>query len=560
MTNKGISKPVHTVKAVRNVLVPMRDGVRLAADIYRPEAEGKFPALLAMSPYGKELQGPPIIPLQPGHPSFCGGAEAGNTDYLVPRGYAHVIADVRGTCKSDGVWRGWTSKQEAEDGYDLIEWIASQPWCDGNIGMIGISYFATIQLVVAAEQPPHLKAIFAYDCPADFYRDTTYHGGVLNFFVYTTYMRPGAGKTVMTETLPPDEFQSRVQALRENPEIIMYPLIRSKAENPRGAPCFLDVLLNPTDGPFYWERSGYTKYDRIKVPAYVGSGWYAYGYMHLAGAFKNFMGITSPKKMLLTPAVFLERPWHQYHDVVIRWFDHWLKGVDTGIMAEPPIKLFVMGANEWRYEQEWPLARTEWTKYYLRSWGRLSTEPEGFHAEPDSYVQPPLSLTTKINSLTYMTSPLTEDVEVTGPIALYLHAAIDQDDTNFIVALRDVAPDGDEIELTRGWLKASHREVDEGKSYPWRPWHPHTHPQPVVPGEVCEYAIEIISTSNLFKTGHRIKLEIMSLDYSGSTPIKPGVYSRLFPPHMCSAKTVLHKIYRDSSHPSYLLLPIIPRG
>jgi putative CocE/NonD family hydrolase len=168
-------------------------------------------------------------------------------------------------------------------------------------------------------------------------------------------------------------------------------------------------------------------------------------------------------------------------------------------------------------------------------------------------------MTTTINSVKYLTPPLTEDVEVTGPIALYLYAAIDQEDTNWIVALRDVAPDGREIELTRGWLKASHRAVDETKSEPWRPWHPHLNPGPVVPGGIYEYPIEIISTSNVFKAGHRIKLEIMSLDYPGSTPLHPGLYPRLFPNHMCSSKTTLHKIYRDKEHQSYLLLPIIPK-
>lgn len=553
------SQPVYGIKKEKNVYVPMRDGVRLAVDIYRPDAKGKFPALLALSPYGKELQAPPIMPVPAGTPLMCGGAEAGDTEFLVSRGYVHVIGDVRGTCKSEGEWRGWVSKQEAEDGHDLIEWIAQQPWCDGNVGMLGISYFGGVQLPIAAEQPPHLKAIFPYDCPADVYRDLAYPGGILSTFLYTTYIRPGAGKIVTAETLSPEELRRRLDEVRSNPDVIMYPPIRSKAENPRGAPCFVDILLNSADGPFYWERSAYVKYDRIKIPAYTGSGWYAYGYCHLPGAFKNYMGLKSPKKMIITPAAFLDRPWYQYHDLILRWFDHWLKGIDTGIMDEPPIKIFVMGANEWRYENEWPLARTEWTKFYLRGWERLSPEPETFYTEPDCYVQQPLSMTTNISSVKYMTPSLTEDVEITGPIALYLHAAIDQEDTNWIVALRDVAPDGSEIELTRGWLKASHRAVDESKSEPWRPWHPHTNPEPVVPGEIYEYPIEIVSTSNVFKFGHRIKLEIMSLDYPGSTPLRPGLYPRIFPNHMCSSKTTLHKIYRDREHQSYLLLPIIPK-
>ena len=241
---------------------------------------------------------------------------------------------------------------------------------------------------------------------------------------------------------------------------------------------------------------------------------------------------------------------------MIRWYDHWFKGIDTGMMEEHPIKLWIKGDNTWRHENEWPLKRTKWTKFYLRSWERLSEEPETFYHEPDVFVQMPPTMTDKIQSLKYLTAPFSQDVEVTGPMALYLYAEIDQRDTNWIITIKDVNPSNFETELTRGWLKASHRAVDESKSKPWQPYHPHLKPEPVTPGKIYEYPIEIRPTSNVFKKGHRIMLEIASMDLPSyhRTQVTEGP-----PYHVCSSKTTQHKIYRDEGHLSYMLLPIIPR-
>lgn len=560
MTIQKGSKPIYGIKKEENVYVPMRDGVHLAVDIYHPDAEGKFPALIALSPYGKELQAPPIRPLPTEAPFMCGGAEAGDTEYLVSRGYVHVIGDLRGTCKSEGEWEGIGSVKEREDGYDLIEWVAQQPWCDGNVGMIGISYFAMVQLVIAAEQPPHLKTVVPWCGLSDYYRDIAYPGGMLSHFLWLTYIRPGAGVVTMEKTLPPEQFRRRYEEARSDPDIKMYPHIQAKLENPRGAPCLVDLLLNPTDGPFYWDRSAYTKYDKIEIPVYAGAGWDSYSYFELPAAFTNYVGLKTPKKLIIWESKFLERPWHEYHDELIRWYDYWLKGIDTGIMDEPPVKIFVMGANQWRHENEWPLSRTQWTKYYLRPWERLSLEPETHHVEPDGFFQQPLTLTRKVASVKYSTLPFSEPMEVTGPIALHMYASIDQEDTNWIVAVKDVRPGGKETELTRGWLKASYRSVDESKSKPGKPWHPHTNMEPVVPGEIYEYRVEINPTSNVFKPGHRLVLEITSMDYPGVPPGRRGIHTRILPSHVCSSKSTLHKIYRDKDHQSYLLLPVIPKA
>ena len=208
----------------------------------------------------------------------------------------------------------------------------------------------------------------------------------------------------------------------------------------------------------------------------------------------------------------MERPFHSFHDEILRWYDHWLKGIDTGIMKEPPVKVWVMGANQWRYGEDWPLPETQWTRYYLHSWERLRTDPfisgsREAYADPDAFAQMPPTQTRDIQKLRYMTDPLPEDTLVVGPVSLTLHAAIDQDDTNWIVILKDVGPDvsvrtareGEpalpgnlpERELTRGWLKASMRELDQKRSTPWKPFHKLTRSsrKPVVPGEINEYQI-----------------------------------------------------------------------
>jgi putative CocE/NonD family hydrolase len=240
-----------------------------------------------------------------------------------------------------------------------------------------------------------------------------------------------------------------------------------------------------------------------------------------------------------------------------------------------------MGANEWRTGSDWPLPEIRWTKLYLRSWERLSESPlepasSDIFQQPDSFVQMPPTQTNRIAKLRYMTDPLPRDTLVAGPIALTLYAAIDQEDTNWIIILKDVGLDlsvrtaregerelhGDlpERELTRGWLRASYRALDETRSKPWKPWHTLTRAAraPAPPGEIVEYRIEILATANLFRAGHRIVLEISSADMptgvSGMTNVE------YIPYHLASSRTTLHKIYRDLDHPSHLLLPVIPGG
>ena len=570
-------EPVYNMEQERDVMVAMNDGVHLCVDIYRPEATGKFPAILAISPHNKDLQSPDICELigpQPAwSPLWLGAQEAGNSRFLVSRGYVHVVGNPRGVGKSEDGGSG------QKDLYDLIEWIARQPWCDGNVGMVGISAFARSQWQAAMQQPPHLKAIFPYDAHTAYtYRDY-YPGGVLHV-LFLLLGPSGVDHEVKSRPglLAPEREQLWQEAMN-NPDYKMYgPIYNLLTQKGQSLPRLFNELINPYDTQEAIKGSD-ESLEKIKVPAYTGSGWYAYTYkLHLQGCQKWYAGIRVPKKMVFTGPAHLERPFHSIHNEILRWYDYWLKGIDTGIMDEPPVKVWVMGANRWLMADNWPLPQTKWKKYFLHSWERLRDKPfvpSGREAaeEPDAFVQMPISQTRQVQRLRYMTEPLVEDTFVIGPSALYLHAALDQPDTNWIVIIKDVGPDvsvrtareGEteiptnlpERELTRGWLKASHRAIDDNRSKPWAPWHYFTREaaQKVVPGEINEYAIEILSTANMFKKGHRICLEITSTDVPTGTAGLTNV--EYIPYHICSNKTTLHKIYHGEKYPSYLLLPII---
>lgn len=569
------------MKRDRDVAVPMRDGVKLSVDIYRPEAEGRFPALLAFAVYNKDFQGPDMAERLPPQPAWstlwAGPLEAGDTHFFVSRGYIHVIGGPRGIGKSEGGGsREW-------DCYDLIEWIARQPWCDGNVGMVGISGFGAEQFAVARQQPPSLKAIFPFD-PRGAYGHMggfrqEYPGGVVHTFRYLlghfSAMHQNRGQP---GALPPEK-DRWWQAAMENADYRMYPhIFNVVAQKGQHMPPYFDVLINPYDTEESVKASE-ESFQRIKIPAHTGSGWYAYTYKtHLNGAETYYDRIAAPKKLTFLGPAHLERPFHTMHGEILRWYDHWLKGIDTGVMSEPPVRYWVMGENRWRTDETWPPKNVQWTKFYLNSWERLTTEPfvpasaDRFQ-KPDAFVQMPPTQTTTLQRLRYMTDPLPEDVLIAGPSVLKLYASIDQPDTNWIAVLKDVGPDvsvmtvreGEravpadlkERELTRGWLKASHRAVDPKRSEPGRPWHPLTREaqQKIGPGEVLDYEIEILATANLFRKGHRICVDVMSADMP--TGVAGATNAEYIPYHICSAETVVHKIYHDPDRPSHLLLPVV---
>jgi putative CocE/NonD family hydrolase len=486
----------------RDIMIPTRDNVQLCGDVYRPPSEGSWPALLAYAPHNKDLQTPtitegaPAMGAQPAWSSWWMGAqEAGDTRFFVGRGYVHVIVNPRGFGKSDDGPKDsdWLGKET--DLYDVIEWIAAQPWCDGNVGMIGISAYGGSQYMAARMKPPSLKAIFPFD-PCSVYGEPVtgfrgaYPGAVLHPFFY---LLDQLGVPHFERSRPPLELdaltEARWQEAMENRDyrmyLTMYNLLTQRGQH---SPYMFQMLLNPFDTEESVVASE-AQFDQVDIPMYTGSGWYSYTYKaHLQGCQDLFTKIKSPKKLLLTGPAHLERPWHSFHSEVLRWYDYWLKGIDTGVMDEPAVKYWLMGANEWRTGNDWPLPETKWTKFYLNSWERLRLEPPApmsrdYAEEPDAFVQMPPTQTREVARLRYMTDPLPRDVQIAGPSALYLSASIDQNDTNWIIALKDVGPDvsvrtareGEtevrtdlpERELVRGWLKASHRALDEERSVPW---------------------------------------------------------------------------------------------
>jgi predicted acyl esterase len=364
-------------------------------------------------------------------------------------------------------------------------------------------------------------------------------------------------------TLPPEKEALWREAMN-NPDYKMYPHIYNVlTQKGQHMPPYFELLIDPYDKEAVVQEAE-KGLEKIKVPTYTGSGWYAYTYKtHLNGAQNYFEKISAPKKLMFAGPAHLERPFHTLHSEILRWHDYWLKNIDTGIMNEPPVRYWVMGANEWRSGKDWPLPETQWTKLYLNSWERLQTAP--FTPSSANTVQ----------RLRYMTDPLPADVLVAGPAALHFFAEIDQDDTNWIVVIKDVGPDVSvrtvreserelprdlsEREITRGWLKASHRAIDPARSKPWRPWHPLTREaqKKAVPGEVTEYAVDILATANLFRRGHRICLDITSADMP--TGVGGATNAEYVPNHVVSSRTTLHKIYHDARRPSHLLLPIIPQ-
>ena len=457
-----------------DVYVSMRDGVKICVDIYRPDTKEKLPALLAFAIYNKDFQGPDVaqeLPPQPAWtPLWTGPLEAGDTHFLVSRGYVHVIGSPRGVGKSEG------GGSRLHDSYDLIEWIAAQPWCDGKVGMVGISGFGAEQFHVAKQQPPSLKAIFPFDPRGAYgtlgsFREE-YPGGVLHLFRYLVGHFSAMHQNRGAPGALPEPREGHWRDAMANRDYRMYPnILNLIAQKGQHMPPIFDLFVDP------YEKEGATEQaegelKKIKVPFYTGSGWYGYTYKtHLNGAQNYFAAVDAPKKLMFTGPAHLERPFHSFHREMLKWFDHWLRGIDTGIMEEPPVKYWVMGENRWRMADNWPLPETRWTKLYLNNWERLTVEPftpasvDKF-IPPDAFVQMPPTQTKTIQKLRYLTDPLPDDVLVAGPISLKLFASIDQEDTNWFVALKDIGPDVSVMSVREGErerpVDTPEREVTRG--------------------------------------------------------------------------------------------------
>jgi predicted acyl esterase len=551
-----LSKRQYSILTDRNVSIPVSDGVVIDSDVFRPKSDEKFPALLSIAPYSKELQTARVWPRGMSTSMVRGAGdgilEVGPTDFFVRRGYVHIVASCRGTGKSGGAYR-FMDRREIRDIYDIVEWAAKQPWCNGNVGMLGTSYYAIVQQYAAVLNPPHLKAICPFYAATDQYRDGWYHGGIIsstftNVFFSTGALNLHTAASVSREEMGEEEFRKAISRTLADKDKGSDPGFVASLLNPDLPENMgkVDVLLHPLYSE-YWEERNLTEYGRIKIPAYLGCSWDMYT-LHLPGTFRSWANLNVPKKLVIGPPIYLDRPVYQYQWETLRWYDHWLKDIDTGIMEEPAVKIFVTGLNDWKMVDDWPVPGTRWIPFNLHKGGILCEIEPWPDALSSTYWDAP----DRREYVEFCSPTLVENTEVVGPVALNLFASSRGNDIHFFISLWDIDPQGNRVLLTRGYLKGSHREIDQERSKPWQPFHTHKNPQPLIPGEIYQFQIEIMPMGHLFKVGHRICLKI-----SGSIhePPKTGIES-LHEGHLSSQLSNKVTIYHDAEHPSYLLLPI----
>ena len=529
-TPKGAaSAPQYAVTIQHDVRIPLRDGSYLMADVYRPvtASREKFPVLMSLSAYLKDLQ---YLP----HEAPFTHQERPEPGWWVPRGYILVFVDSRGTGKSPGKTDIW-SAQEALDYYDAIEWAGVQAWSSGKVGLSGVSYYAITQWNVASLNPPHLTAILPWEGWADLYRDSVFHGGLFNQGFYGTWWLDVMGKQLL-------ESAGGSGAAGANEDLV------------------LNYMQHQLDSRWWDEGKARAQMDKITVPFYSAGNWGGWNH-HLRGNLEAFSRAGSKHKKL---QVHIGGHTDYFYDEEgrneqLRWYDYWLKGIDTGIMNEPPVKLCVRTSTRactWRFENEWPLKRTQYTRFYLTS-DKANAVGNAIHdvklassgpqtAGQLDYDAGPASsgrAEHELPTVSFSTEPLTLDTEITGPINLVMWVSSDTDDMDIFAFLRKSMPDGSVQTATRGILKVSHRKLDAKLSTPQRPYHSHDEEQKLHPGEVVKVEVEIWPTSMIFQKGSRIRLDVQPHDGQ----------------HYFSAYHLKNNtVYTGGEHASYVLLPIVP--
>lgn len=543
----------HGMRIDDDVYVTMRDGTRIAVRVYRPDAEGAFPTLFAASPYQYITDDLP-------HSRLFLWREVGPVEWYVENGYAYVHADVRGTGKSEGTFR-LCDVEEQRDYYELIEWAARQPWSSGKVGGIGQSYYAWSQWFMGIVNPPSLACIAPYDGAVDMYRGVTYHGGIYcEFMTYWANM------------------------VRANN-------LHRAANRPTGKAMTHDLawdfIAHQTYDDWWRERSAWERLSAIKVPTYSIGHWGKMG-LHLRGNILGYEDVKAPKKLTVTGAkdvfeahdLFDQIDYHKTE--LLPFYDYHLKGAKNGFMSGKPVKLWVRGADRWREDDAWPPKGTRYTPFYLRrrhsgsvrslNDGSLSAEPPARNEGMTAYDYPDPQWKFGVvgvdrfgpdpvgRVLTFTTDAMQRDMEVTGPIVLELYAASDQPDTDFFVRIADQMPQDDaarrdgrqpaSVVVTKGWLRASHRAKDEKRSKPYRPIYTHADPQPLQPGKVYKFEIEVLPCSYLFRKGHRLRLEIVN----GDSLMTDGLFSHQYMPY----KVGRDEIHHSTACPSRLILPLAP--
>ena len=576
-----------SLKVETNVAATMRDGTTLYADVYRPDGPGPFPTILQRTPYDKTaaLASQMLDPMK--------AAKAG---------FALIIQDTRGRFTSGGEFNCFID--DINDGYDTVEWAAAQPWSSGRVGMIGASYVGATQWLCAITRPPHLVAIAPNVTASNYHDGWTYQGGAfeLGFNASWTLLQLTLAnfKTHSgVRSIPQARQAELVKSVDGMTDAFLHLPLKDMPQLSGGlADYYFDWLAHPSFDDYWKKLCIEDQHSNVSTPALNIGGWYD---IFLGGTIRNYLGMRknaateearNGQKLIIGPWQHSSRGTsmagsHYFgvaadsmalglDEIHLRWFNQWLKGEDTGMLDEPPVRIFVMGDDVWRDENEWPLARAQTTNYYLHSGGNANTlhgdgslSPEAPSDEaPDVFLYNPANpvptrggqlccnpyfassgafdqneIEARSDVLVYSTPVLERDVEVTGPITVTLWAATSATDTDFTAKLVDVCEDGCARNLTDGIIRARYRESM-------------SEPSLVEPGRAYRYTIDLWATSNVFKAGHKIRLEVSSSNFprfdrntntggviAADTELKPAV------------QTILH----DAAHPSHVSLPIVPR-
>ena len=550
-THWQTSKREHNVVIERNIEIPVGDGITLKADLYRPDKPGKYPVLFTPSPYSKEVQGASMMPN--GFTYARGWIESGDYNFYVRRGYAMVIATLRGARGSGGYFGNIEpDPRTVQDVYDAIEWLAKQPWSDGNVGMNGVSYFSMIAKRAAALKPPHLKAMFSPYGLSDGYRDLLYRGGILAGEFTEYWMRRQAPffriENALKKKWGEERYNAALKAALADPEITLNPLLAAALRDPDtgGNPLLVEILLNPLCNEYWKERRANFEAG-CEVPAYLGADWGMFG-LHLPGDVRAYEQWKGPKRLTIGPPIYLDRPVYQYDYESLRWFDYWLKGVKNGIMDEKPVQLFIEGTGEWKEADDWPVPGTRWTPFFLHQNGLLSEHELWPNEGASTYEDSPFSH----GEVKFWSPPMVEATELCGPVALNLYGSSTDSEVLWFVSLLHQDAAGNERLLTRGWLRGSQRRIDEKLSKPWQPYHPHDKREPLKPNEVYEFAIEVRPIGIQLKPGERIGLRIKSADNEEPKSIIEHIGQGCISRPLASHVTVHH----NAERPSHLLLPV----
>jgi putative CocE/NonD family hydrolase len=582
-------------------MIAMRDGTRLATDIYTPDSGGPYPLILERTPYNKEN-----ATMMWSH----------THTHLLEHGYAVAIQDTRGRFASEGTWYpllddGWGQNR---DGYDTVAWLAQHPACNGSIGTFGGSYSGNTQYLMAPTRPPAVKCMFVRQGSADLTEEWIYRGGVLELGLnlhWGTQESVSACATrskVLSKTL-----DDRMEEVYANLPLLSGPEYADPFQ------WIKDFLSHKPEDQEFWEAWNFSKhYSEVDVPMLHFGAWYD---IFIRATIANFMGVAenaatgkarSAQRLFIGPWMhgplvserfmrrvgeldFGEEAIVDFNALAQRWFDHWLKGENSGIASEPPITMFEMGTNTWRKFSEWPPAEVEYRKYYLRQGpsgsgtslndGVLTTADPVGHEPEDKFVYDPKQPTPTVGGntlyvipsskhlmpkdlepadehmaelglqagprdqrrveslcLTYTTDVLTEDLRVTGPVVLHLYISSTAEDTDFVAKLTDVWPDGRSILITDGILRARYRKSK-------------LKPVSLIPGEVTFLTIDLWATSNVFRRGHRIRIDISSSNFPR--------YARNLNVLKTDARIedaviATNSVYHDTGRPSHIVLPVLP--